>query len=250
MALVIRALPYAARMGARMARRAGPRNGVLRFLRDMVVILLAALLASFLVKTFVIRSFSIPSGSMTNTLQVGDHVVVNELAGLHRGDVVVFRDADGWLDVPGAPERVAARTPTLLGRTLSTVGFGPDTDGHLIKRLIGLPGDHVECCDAQGRMSVNGVPLVEPYVLAPEGDPASGVPFDVTVPAGRLWVMGDNRYGSADSRFHQDLPSKGFIRESDVVGRAVVVTWPVARWSWLDDHPEVFAGVGREEQGG
>ncbi|QKS14657.1 signal peptidase I [Curtobacterium sp. Csp1] len=216
----------------------------------MVVILLAALLASFLVKTFVIRSFSIPSGSMTNTLQVGDHVVVNELAGLHRGDVVVFRDADGWLDVPGAPERVAARTPTLLGRTLSTVGFGPDTDGHLVKRLIGLPGDHVECCDAQGRMSVNGVPLVEPYVLAPEGEPASGVPFDVTVPAGRLWVMGDNRYGSADSRSHQDLPSKGFVRESDVVGRAVVVTWPVARWSWLDDHPEVFAGVTREEQGG
>ncbi len=220
---------------------------MLRFLRDVVVILLAALLASFLVKTFVIRSFSIPSGSMTNTLQVGDHVVVNELVGLHRATSSSSGTPTGG-STSRAPQRVAARTPTLLGRTLSAVGFGPDTDGHLVKRLIGLPGDHVECCDAQGRMSVNGVPLVEPYVLVPEGDPASGVSFDVTVPAGRLWVMGDNRTGRLTRASTRTCPRRGSSGSptSSGGGRRDVA---VARWSWLDDHPEVFAGVEREEQG-
>jgi signal peptidase I len=110
--------------------------------------------------------------------------------------------------------------------------------------VIGLPGDHVTCCNALGQMSVNGTPLDEPYVIKQSGSTAvSGIPFDVTVPKDSLWVMGDNRYNSEDSRFHGDTPTKGYVPISDVVGRAFVVSWPVTNWSWLTDYPETFAGV-------
>jgi signal peptidase I len=236
-------------MGA-TTRSSGARqqNTVLRFLRDLLVIVLAALLVSFLVKTFLIRSFWIPSGSMLSTLQVDDHVIVNERASIHHGDVVVFSDPGGWLDGVPSAEGTTVRHPSLIGAALGVVGLAPDGDDHLVKRVIGLPGDHVQCCNDLGQIEVNGVPLEEPYVRRQPGQAASGTSFDVTVPAGQLWVMGDNRYESADSRAHQGLPSKGFVPERDVVGRAVVISWPVQHWAWLDDHAAVFAGTDRDHR--
>ena len=195
----------------------GPRGrSGWRFLRDLAIIVVAALLVSFVVKAYLVRSFWIPSASMENTLLIGDRVLVNELVpdvvGLHRGDVVVFRDPGGWL--------------------------GPVGDGDLIKRVIGLPGDTVSCCDTQGRLSVNGHAVDEPYVVREAGsDRVSAEDFSVTVPAGRIWVMGDNRYDSADSRVH------GAVPESDVVGRAFVTLWPLSRWGVLSRYADVWDAV-------
>ncbi|PYY37073.1 MULTISPECIES: signal peptidase I [unclassified Curtobacterium] len=232
-----------------------PRNGVLTFLRDLVIIFIAALLVSFLVKTFLIRSFYIPSASMQNTLQINDRVIVNELVpdtvALKRGDVVVFKDPGGWLD----GEQLPNVTPTSpVGQAadwlLTQVGLGTgDSDDHLIKRVIGLPGDTVACCNDLGQMTVNGVPITEPYLKLPAGDTrASSTDFSVTVPKGTIWVMGDNRNDSKDSRYNGDTPSKGFVPLSDVTGRAFVISWPMSRWTWLDDHPEVFAGVEERDE--
>ncbi|WP_348788516.1 signal peptidase I [Leifsonia sp. NPDC080035] len=233
-------------------RRAARRSGWKTLLRDVVIIFVVAVLVSFLIKTFVARSFYIPSGSMENTLQINDRIIVNELQpklfGLQRGDVVVFKDPGGWLP-PSAPEQGNALQKG-VGAVLDFVGLGAsDSDQHLVKRLIGLPGDHITCCNTLGQMSVNGVPLKEPYVLLPAGqENVSGKPFDVTVPAGKVWVMGDNRYNSADSRYHMDDPGKGFVPLDDVVGRAFVVSWPLSHWSWLSNYPETFQGTEREDQ--
>jgi signal peptidase I len=114
----------------------------------------------------------------------------------------------------------------------------------LVKRVIGLPGDKVACCNAFGQMTVDGIPLVEPYIHLPAGDTrASTIDFSVTVPKGKLWVMGDNRNDSWDSRYNRGTPSKGFLPIDDVVGRAFVVSWPAEHWSWLDDYPGVFDGA-------
>ncbi len=225
------------------------RNGVLTFVRDLVIIFIAALLVSFLVKTFLVRSFYIPSGSMENTLQINDRVIVNELVpdvvSLKRGDVVVFKDPGGWLTGSDVP-KVAPTTPAgkAVDWALTQIGLGTgDSDDHLIKRVIGLPGDRVSCCNDLGQMSVNGVPIKEPYLKLPAGAPASATNFDVTVPKGTIWVMGDNRNDSKDSRYNGDTPSRGFVPLSDVTGRAFVISWPTSRWTWLDDYPDVFAGV-------
>ena len=225
-----------------------PSRGAAGFLRDLVVIVVVAVLASFLIKTFLIRSFYIPSASMENTLQVGDRILVNELVPglipLQRGDVVVFTDPGGWLhNDPVAPP---SNPVSAAGEwVLSLVGLSTqDANDHLVKRVIGLPGDHVTCCNALGQMSVDGSPLQEPYVVLQPGSSAvSGTAFDITVPKGRLWVMGDNRYDSADSRYNRDTPSKGYVPVADVVGRAFVVSWPVSNWSWLSDYPATFDGV-------
>lgn len=218
-------------------------------MRDLVVIIVVALLASFLIRTFLIQSFYIPSASMEHTLlgEPGHHdrILVNRLVPslipLERGDVVVFKDPGGWLDgEPAIPvdtnpvqQAVAALTP-----------FGTDTNDHLVKRVIGLPGDHVACCNALGQMTINGTPLVEPYVTIPAGfSAASRDPFHVTVPAGKLWVMGDNRYNSKDSRYQQNTPSKGFVPIDDVTGRAFVISGPISRWNWLSNYPATFAAV-------
>ncbi|NYK10954.1 signal peptidase I [Leifsonia naganoensis] len=228
-------------------RRATRKSGWKSLLRDVVVIFFVAVLVSFLIKTFVARSFYIPSGSMENTLQINDRIIVNELQPrvfpLQRGDVVVFKDPGGWLPAP-APDNSNALQKG-VGAVLDFVGLGAsDSDQHLVKRLIGLPGDKISCCNALGQMTVNGVPLKEPYVLLPAGvQQVSGKPFEVTVPAGKVWVMGDNRYNSADSRYHMDDPGGGFVPLDDVVGKAFVVSWPLSHWSWLSDYPETFAGV-------
>ncbi|MFZ4893724.1 signal peptidase I [Plantibacter sp. Mn2098] len=219
-----------------------------KFLRDLLVIVLIAIVVSFFIKTFLVRSFYIPSASMENTLQINDRILVNELQpkvfGLAHGDVVVFTDPGGWLPAsPPSPDQNSFGQA--VNGFLTFIGLGTaDSDDHLIKRVIGLPGDHVVCCGASGQIEVNGKPLDEPYIIRPANGAAGAVPFDVTVPAGQLWVMGDNRYNSQDSSRNQNLPGKGFVPIDDVVGRAFVITWPVNRWTWLGDYPDVFAGVG------
>lgn len=228
-------------------------QAVLIFFRDVLIILAIAVVVSFLVKTFLIRSFYIPSASMENTLigdanpNLADKVIVNELVPdivpLAHGDVVVFRDPGGWLG--------ARPTVTTDGLQqgwewfLSLFGLAsPDSENHLIKRVIGLPGDTVVCCTPTGQLTVNGTPLVEPYIKIPEGETrASAVDFTVTVPKDSLWVMGDNRYNSKDSRFNTDQPGRGFVTMDDVVGRAFVISWPASRWGWLSNYPDTFSQV-------
>lgn len=220
-------------------------RSVLLFLRDVVVIVAAALVISFLIKTFLIRSFYIPSESMQDTLLVNDRIIVNQLVPdvipIERGDVVVFADPGGWL-----PDVVEPPQPPLAAASdwvLSLIGLSAsDSDEHLVKRVIGLPGDRIVCCNDLGQLSINGVPLDEPYVTLPAGTiDVSGQDFQEDVPEGSLWVMGDNRYDSADSRFN------GVVPIDDVVGRAFVISWPVERWQWIENYPLVFDGVERAE---
>lgn len=224
------------------------RRGWGATVRDVVVIVVIALLVSFLVKTFLVRSFYIPSGSMENTLQINDRILVDELTprfnGYARGDVIVFRDPGGWL-----PEVTPIAQPWVVRAgdwLLSLVGLSTsDSDDHLVKRIIGLPGDHVSCCNVLGQIMVNGVPLNETsYVKLQPGETVPiPKPFNVTVPSGELWVLGDNRDRSCDSRCNQDKPGKGFVPISDVVGRAFLITWPFNRFGLINFHHSVFAGV-------
>lgn len=230
---------------ARRSSRQSARRGVLLFLRDVVVIVVAALVISFLIKTFLIRSFYIPSESMEATLLVNDRIIVNQLVPevvpLERGDVVVFRDPGGWLTAVPQPPRTPLEE--VVDGVLTFVGLSAsDSDEHLIKRIIGLPGDRITCCNDLGQLSINGVPLDEPYVtLPPDTVAVSGQDFQEDIPEGTIWVMGDNRYDSSDSRIN------GVVPIDDVVGRAVVISWPLDRWQWLDNYPLVFDGVERTE---
>ena len=224
--------------------RRARKNVFVGFLVDLVVILGAALVLSLLIKTFLIRSFFIPSGSMLETLQIDDRIIVNQLTPalypIERGDVVVFKDPGGWLgpDVPENQNVVVQAVDWFL----SAFGItAPDSKQHLVKRVIGTGGDRVICCDADGKITVNGVPIDEPYIA--NNQEPSTVKFDVTVPENSLWVLGDNRGNSEDSRFHGDLPSKGFVSMDWVVGRAFVISWPFENWTFLDSYPDVFKDV-------
>lgn len=224
------------------------RRGFLYFLRDILVIIVIAALVSFLVKTFVVRSFFIPSGSMERTLLIDDRILVDELtpnwSDYDRGDVIVFQDPGGWLP---AQVQQPAQSPIAeaVDWVLTFVGVSAsDSQDHLVKRLIGLPGDHVVCCTPLGQITINGVPVNEEYVNLPNPDAAASDPgFDVTVPDDSLWVLGDNRYSSQDSRAHQDLPSGGFVPIENVVGRAFLTTWPIDRVGTIDFHHEAFDAV-------
>lgn len=134
-----------------------------------------------------------------------------------RGDVVVFKDSGNWLD------SASLGTPNPLQRGLGALGMRP-ADDHLVKRVIGRAGDRVDCCDAKGHLEVNGTAVAEPYLF--DQSSTRDMPFDVTVPPDRLWVMGDNRGDSADSRAHRDGPGLGFVPVDDVVGKVLVVVWP------------------------
>ncbi|KAA0961105.1 signal peptidase I [Microbacterium sp. ANT_H45B] len=227
----------------------GRRRGFLVFLRDVLVIVVIAALVSFVVKTFIVRSFYIPSASMERTLIVDDRILVDELtprwAPYERGDVVVFKDPGGWLD--GQPQ-TPAQPPLIeaVDWVLTLVGISAtDSQDHLVKRVIGLPGDHVVCCNALGQITINGAPIDElSYLNLPDGDTAaSNEPFDVVVPAGSLWLLGDNRDRSRDARAHQDLPSGGFVPIDNVVGKAFLTTWPFDRLGPIDGHHDIFNGV-------
>ncbi|MFT4215400.1 MAG: signal peptidase I [Microbacterium sp.] len=225
------------------------RRGIWPLLRDVIVIVAIAVIVSFAVKTFFVRSFYIPSGSMEQTLLINDRILVDELtprfSGYERGDVVVFRDPGGWLTPQAdAPEQVPL--VEAVDWLLSLVGVtASDSDEHLIKRIIGVGGDHVVCCNALGQITVNGTPIDESvYLDLEEGQTApTEVPFDVVVPEDSLWVLGDNRDHSRDSRYNTDQPTQGFVPLENVVGRAFLVTWPFTRFGAIDAHHEVFSGV-------
>jgi signal peptidase I len=198
------------------------------FLRELPVIIIAALVVSIIVKTFLIHFFFIPSGSMENTLQVGDRIAVNKLGALFtdikRGEVVVFGDPDNWLGNSAQSEDSGIGAVVKTG--LITVGVLPDpAKQYLIKRVIGVGGDNVVCCDTNGKLQVNGVSITEPYIF--EGNKPSDMQFNVEIPKGFIWVMGDHRAASADSRFHPDSANNGMVPLSKVVGRAIFVVWPL-----------------------
>jgi signal peptidase I len=216
---------------------------LLSAVREVVIVVSLAMVLSLVVKTFLLQPFHIPSGSMEDTLIKDDRVVVGKLTpgpiALQRGDVVVFADPGNWLgDVP-----VKQRTP--VQSLLIFLGLAPDdSDEHLIKRVIGLPGDKVACCDVQGRVTVNGVAIVEPYVK-PGDTPGGGRPdFSIVVPAGKVWVMGDHRSDSADSRMHDDgTGALGSVPIDKIHGRALMVVWPLSRLSWITAPQSVFGSV-------
>ncbi len=236
--------PRRAPAGSRSSRRAGPepepplgraelraaRRRQLRRVQAAVVVGLLVLMTT--VRGFLFQAFSIPSVSMEPTLHVGDRVLVNKLSydvgSVQRGQVVVFDGAGSFV-----PER---DDPGFFGRILGALGLNNGQDDY-VKRVIGLPGDRVACCDAQGRLTINGISLDEPYLFPM--DLPSRDKFDVLVPPGRVWVMGDHRSRSADSRAHLADPGGGTVPIDKIVGRAVAIVWPLGRAGWLPV-PESF----------
>jgi signal peptidase I len=196
-------------------------------LKELPILVVVALVVSLFIKTFVVQFFYIPSGSMENTLQIKDRVAVNKVPfisrSINRGDVVVFRDPDDWL-----PEIIDYDTNKYVSKAKSAlvaVGVLPNpTKQYLVKRVVGVAGDHIVCCTKAGNLTINDVEVTEPYIYA--GNKPSEMKFDVTVPEGKLWVMGDHRGASADSRYHQEDINKGFVPVSRVTGRVVAVIWP------------------------
>ena len=212
----------------------GRRRRKRSFWRELPILVAVALLLAVVIKTYALQAFFIPSGSMENTLEVNDRVLINKLVydvrGIHRGDIIVFNGDGSW--DPGTVPTSSNVFSEFVSNLASMFGFGHPSDIY-VKRVIGLPGDHVACCDAQGRVTVNGVPLTEGSYLYP-GDAPSLVRFNpIVVPAGRLWVMGDHRYVSDDSRGHLGDPGGGTVPESAVLGRAFVIIWPPSRWRFL-----------------
>ncbi|MFE3325609.1 signal peptidase I [Streptomyces sp. NPDC059176] len=203
------------------------------FWKELPLLIGIALLLALLIKTFLVQAFSIPSDSMMDTLQRGDRVLVDKLTPWfgsepQRGEVVVFHDPGGWLDGAEAPE------PNAVQKFLSFIGLMPSSEEKdLIKRVIAVGGDTVEC-KRGGKVMVNGKSLDETSYIRPGSTPCDDNPFGpVKVPKGSIWVMGDNRQNSLDSRYHQELPGNGTVKNDEVVGRAIVVAWPFNRWSTL-----------------
>jgi signal peptidase I len=204
------------------------------FLRELPVLIIVALVLALLIKSFVIQAFYIPSASMQNTLEIGDRVLINKVVfhtrPIHRGDIIVFDGTGSW-DVADASTRTNIFSKA-VSELEGIVGISHDSNIY-IKRVIGVPGDHVVCCNTKHQITVNGVALSEGSYLYPDNQP-SAQSFSITVPPGRLWVMGDHRIVSYDSRGHMGDPGGGTIPESGVLGRAFVIIWPPSRWGFLN----------------
>jgi signal peptidase I len=219
---------------------AAPGRKQLPIWQEMALLLGIALVLAILIKAFFMQAFYIPSASMNDTLVENDRILVQKVSywgdgGPHRGDIVVFADPGGWLD---PADTQAPDSP--VARVLELFGLYP-TGGHLVKRVIGVGGDEVKCCDKQGRITVNGVPLNERSYLA-QGEKPSMINFDVKVEAGNMWVQGDNRSNSADSRVHLGDPGGGQVPVDDVVGKVFAVVWPFSHAKGLH-RPATFDSV-------
>lgn len=195
-------------------------------LREFPILVIVALAVSLIIKSFLVQFFYIPSGSMENTLQINDRVAVNKIPfisnSIKRGDVVVFRDPSNWLPEPYVDNQNKVIAKIKDGLVL--VGVLPNpAKQYLVKRVIGVAGDNVVGKD--GIVTINGKKTTEPYIFA--GNKASELDFNVTVPEGKIWVMGDHRGASADSRYHQDDVNNGFVPESKVTGRVLGIIWPI-----------------------
>jgi signal peptidase I len=234
----------------RAAPPAAPEDGERRHMplwQELPLLLVVAFCLAVLIRSFLLQAFFIPSSSMEATLLVGDRVLVNkviyDLRDPDRGEIVVFRGTDKW-----APENYVeppGGAMSRIGRTLGDlVGVSRPGEKDFIKRVIGLPGDHVACCDPEGRVMVNGVGIDEPYI---DVNSSLDVPFspgncgsrrfdELVVPQGQIFVMGDNRIVSQDSRCQGPVPIE------NVIGRAFVIVWPSGRWDGLSV-PDTFDGV-------
>jgi signal peptidase I len=195
--------------------------------QESLLLLAIALVLAIGIKYFFVQAFYIPSPSMEPLFIKNDRILVQKVSywgggNPKRGDVIVFKDPGGWLD---AEESKTASNFVTKG--LEAIGLYP-SGGHLVKRVIGIGGDRVKCCDSQGRVTVNGKALNEGSYL-PKGTLPSEDPFDVQVPKGYLWVMGDNRGDSADSRAHLSTPGGGFVADDLVVGKVWALIWPWKR---------------------
>ncbi len=222
--------------------KADKRSSWLSNTLEFVAILIVALLISVLIKTFLLQAYYVPSGSMENTLQVGDRIAVNRMArdteDIHRGDIVVFVDPGSWLaeqpDTRSGFERATSNV-------LQAVGLLPQNTGHhLVKRVIGVGGDRVACCTDEGQLTVNNEPIDETYLK--DGQAPSLQEFSVTVPQDHLWVMGDNRSNSRDSRYHEIEEGNGFVPVANVEGRAWAIFYPFSHFGRLG-HTDAFAAL-------
>jgi signal peptidase I len=214
-------------------------------LRETAIIMVSALVLSWIIKSLLVQAFFIPSPSMSDTLVFGDRVLVSRLVprvlDIHRGDIVVFVDPADWLADYVPPDRGAIGNAAVAA--LTAIGLIPqDTGDHLIKRVIGMPGDNVACCDDNGRVTVNGVAIDETSYIRPGSIPSQSS-FNVNVPEGMLWVMGDNRQDSADSRAHFGSPGGPFVPIDNVVGTTFAVVWPFSNATLVRSPAAVFAGV-------